>query len=279
VNLDLPPRRPLPFDVAARMRARLVAGMSTPAAGRFDRIRSPLAVAAGVTVLAGGAMIVAQSTHGSGSDPLAAATRTTSPTSTSTQRGSGKPTSAVRPPLRVVAPRTEDLDRCATVAHASPRAHEFPPRSAWQPLYAVEAGGHRITAYRENGTKPGFCDTTATTATVSDPSAEPMSLDERGGDPGHGEFSYEGLYLSAAGVLAGYAPGVDALRFFVGRADRAEDLKAVMRENLFVVELGPLAEGDFIGTTALDSAGKTLAGSGIRFTASWVRPVGATGNA
>lgn len=291
MNLDLPPRRELPPEVRARMRDRVLAALNAPANHRPNRMRGPLAVAAGVTVLAASAMIVAQSTRGSTGGDLftsAGSTSTTSPTSRSSPRprppaSTSRPVNTAPTPLTIpqldTAKAAEDLDRCAAVAAASPRAAEFAPRQAWEPVFAVELNGHRITAYREHGTRPMFCDTTATTATVSDPSAEPMAL------TGAPEAPYYGLYLSPAGILAGVAQGIEKLDCEVrtlldtdpggGTHFLPRNEPVSLRGIQFVVHVGQLRDGDEIVTTARSTAGHETSG-GARYERARVRPVGAT---
>jgi hypothetical protein len=286
--LDLPPRRELPADVRDRMHTRIVRGMTRPVRSWIERSRTPLAAAAAVAVLAASAAIVAQSVGTSSDDSLGVAGPSSGRPSTS---GSHRPTFEPLPPLSMIpadAPAvTEDLDRCAAVASASPRAGEFAPREAWQAVYAVELTGHRITAFTESGGKPGFCDTTARTATVSDPSAPPMSLGQENlvspptsGSP-HSSvtspaFDFYGLYLSDAGVLAGFAQGVHAIELFVSTRSHGQEIKATMRDGLFMAEVGDLQDGDFVATTAKDPRGQTLGAGAFDFDRSRVRPVGAT---
>jgi hypothetical protein len=261
-DLNLPPRRPMPPDVRDRVRGRVFAGHGLARTGA----RAPLAVAAGVIVLAASAAIVAQSVAGT-PDDFRPGTTTSTTTSTTAQ-----PPPPVRfRPLPAAPPdahTTDDLDRCGAVAAASPRAAEFAPRSAWQPVYTVNRRGHRITAFREYGGKPGFCDVTATTATVSDPSAEPMSLGIGGSEP----INVEALYLSGGGLLGGIAQGVHELGAAVGD----EFSKPVLRNEVFVVDVGELADGDVLHVGAFDGDGNVIADGQMTFDHEKVRPVGAT---
>jgi hypothetical protein len=274
VNLDLPPRRELPPDVRDRMRLRALDAVRGPSADRFGRLSAPVAVAAGVTVLAASAVIVAQSTGGSSDEETFAAARPSSssrPSATTTEKPTPLPIGTLDQ-----AKAREDLDRCAAVAAASPRAAEFAPRAAWEPVYAVEWNGHRLTAYREHGARPMFCDTTATTATVSDPSAEPMAL------TGAPNAPYYGLYLSPAGILAGVAQGLTGLEFDVntlldtskGFTFRTRKETASIRESQFVVYVGQLKDGDELVSTAFN--GGPVTSGGMRFGQHRLRPAGAT---
>jgi hypothetical protein len=273
-DLNLPPRRTMPPEVRERLRTRVFADE------RPARLRAPLAAAAGVAVLAAGAMIVSQSVAGTPADYRPG----TSPNTTGTSAGllpvevlSRKVTSAdvtgpLLPELPPDAHTADDLDRCGAVAAASPRAQEFPPRSAWEPVYTVSRRGHRITAYREYGGKPGFCDVTATTATVSDPSAEPMSLGESlEGEP----INTYALYLSDGGLLAGVAQGYPQLGFAVVHSGR-RFARPALRNELFVVDVGELPDGDVLQTWAFAENGNMIASSELRFNRAAVRPVGAT---
>lgn len=277
-SLTPPPRRPLPPQTRARIRARVTAGLAPASVTRMNRLRAPLAAAASVAVLAAGAAIVAQSVGGHGDGSIGVASSSSRPAGPTTS-GSGRPTRPAGPPPQLLPPTAagiaEALDRCAAVAAASPRVREFAPRQAWQPVYAIERDGHRIVAFKEYGGKPGFCDVTSRTATVSDPSAEPMSLGKQD-IPGSQAFDYYALYLSEAGVLAGVAQGVTGLRFFLQTRTHGADVTPVLRDEVFMAEIGTLNDGDFIGTTALGERNEVLAGSGIEFDSSRVRPVGAT---
>jgi hypothetical protein len=170
----------------------------------------------------------------------------------------------------------EDLDRCAAVAGARPRAGEFAPREQWRPGYAVEHGGHRIVAFTMPAGMPMFCDTTARTVTVSDPSAAPMSLGQENlvspptsGSP-HSTVTrpavdLRGLYLSEAGILAGSAAGAHAVEPFVSTRSHGQEITAVMVDGLFMAEVGDLRDGDFVATTAKDVRGRRIAGGAFDF--------------
>jgi hypothetical protein len=275
MNVVLPPRRELPPDVNERMFSRLVTGMNEAPPSRFERLRGPLAVAAGVTVIAAGALMIPQSTTGS-DDPNRVGTPPTSKTSpTSRPRTSPTPIPPTPLPLKQLNQQMkDDLDRCGTVVANSPRANEFPPRESWQPVFTVELNGHRITAYREYGTKPGFCDVTATTATVSDPSAEPMRLfaSEAGK-----LVDIDALYLSPAGILVGTATGITTMEVQVSVLVGPNEFlprteTATVQSKLFAVHVGQLKDGDEL-VTKPDGA----QGSGMRFEQAKVRPIGATG--
>jgi hypothetical protein len=275
VNLDLPPRRELPFEVRERMRARVAAGLDAEP-GRADRLRGPLAVAAGVTVIAAASVaILAQSTAGSGHS------------SGSTPTGRPTTTTAVPtlPDPVLTTGKAEDLDRCWNVVQTSPRMPEFGPRQNWKASWATALNGHRITAFRA-GDRPMFCDTTTTTATVSDPTAEPMPMLAEDTDY-HGPAEPHALYLSPAGVLTGVAPGASRLQCTVGILDATTSgpgtrygtrlAGTVVQDGMFAMWVGDLKDGDELRTATFDAADKLLSLGGFRFERAHVRPVGATG--
>jgi hypothetical protein len=268
-DLDLPPRRTLPPEVRERIRTRVLPPAAAPS--WTVRHRAPLSVAAAVAVVAAGAVIIGQSVAGTPDDFRAGeAPPTTSPVTYEAQ-----PIPAVDP-VPPDARTTEDLDHCGTVAEASPRAREFAPRSSWEPEFTVVRGEVRITAFREYGGKPAFCEIDGTTATVSDPSAEPMGF-----AMGPGIDMYA-LYLSPNGLLAGVAQGVSNLEFAVTNVDpngahaRSKATPA-FQDELFVVDVGGLAQGSTISVNGLDTEGKVMLGGEWPYDAAKVRPVGATG--
>jgi hypothetical protein len=267
-ELNLPPHRTLPPEAAERMRAKVFAEH------RPARLRAPLAVAAGVAVLAAGAMIVSQSVAGTPDDYRPGITP---PTTSATSSGPAAPPPEAEPDLRLTATvpdarTTEDLDRCGAAAAASDRADEFAPRSAWQAMYTVSARGHRITAFAEYGGKPGFCDVTATTATVSDPSAETMNLGIAGSEP----VTVDGLYVSETCLLGGVAQGMPELGMAITHDGERRFTKPVVRDETFVVDLGTPVAGDLIEVWAFDDDGNVLASGRWTFDPAQVRPAGAT---
>ncbi|MCA1655053.1 MAG: hypothetical protein LC635_00975 [Pseudonocardiaceae bacterium] len=212
-----------------------------------------------------------QSVHGSPEDIRPG---TTTPTA---------PADASSPEMPEDAYTVEDLDRCGDVAAASPRAHEFAPRSTWQPLFTnIMADGHRITAFREPGGEPGFCDVDATSATVSDPSAAPMVL-ATAADRAVGGEDIRALYLSPSGLLAGVVvEGVAELDFDITTVDpltgditrRSRPL--VIRYDVFVTNVGHLVPGTRIDVTGHRTSGGTAVKGGLTYDPDKVRPVGAT---
>jgi hypothetical protein len=271
-DLDLPSRKALPPEVRDRIRGVTDSGAAeSPSRHRY---RGPLAVAAGVAVLAAGAVMVTQST---GRDSVGVGSTPTS----SSQSSQSPPDVYVAPPPTVVSADdpvvTAALDRCGAAVEASPRAFEFPPRSAWQPVYGVEMNGQFVVPYREYGGKPGVCATTATTATVSDPSHEPMDLgqpDDRAGQP---SYTYSGLlYLPETGVLAGFAQGVETMAVTVDDPSgvRIRIPAQTLADELFVVGVGTLADGERIHSVVSYPGGSDE--FELVFDSAKVRPVGAT---
>jgi hypothetical protein len=172
-DLDLPPRRPLPPSVRARLRARL-----TPEVPRRARFRGPLAVAAGVAVLAAGAVMISQSVG----DPDDFTPGEVPPATTT-----------VPAPDPTLAPAT--LNGVLDVCVAAVDGDDYPPREAWQPVLGARGLGVTVVAARAEG-KPYACQLTATSVTVSNPAGEvPQS-------PG----TTAGLLLNTPeGVVAGVA--------------------------------------------------------------------------
>ncbi|WP_020673488.1 hypothetical protein [Amycolatopsis nigrescens] len=164
-EFGLPVRRELPPEVRGKLRAALEEGMN-PAVGKgFSAVRRPLAVAAGVTLLFGAAVVTAQYLR---------------PT-----EGPGPAIGQTPGPLQGVrldaSKAAAELDRCWAAVQAEGKAGLFPDRSEWVPVFTTgpEAGlpGNdvNIVAARAGG-KPLFCETTRTTVTVSDPNAAPAYI-------------------------------------------------------------------------------------------------------
>ncbi|HEU5472804.1 MAG TPA: hypothetical protein VFV67_19325 [Actinophytocola sp.] len=148
----LPPRRPLPDEVRDRMRVTVLAG-GRPAHFRPNRTRRPLAVAASVIALMAGAAVAVQ-----------------------TVTGPDEITGDQPPPLdRATA--DANLDRCWRALADKQRT--VPGRDTWMPVLMVANRGITVTAARAAG-KPLFCETTGTTATVSDPNAVPHPIEDTG---------------------------------------------------------------------------------------------------
>jgi hypothetical protein len=165
-ELKLTDHRPLPPEVRDRLRIKVMTGLDAPPrwSSRLARARPPLAVAASVAVLAAGAMIVAQSVHGYSGGT--GGTRTTAPSTTSAGATLNHPEA------------DGELDRCWRALQQRGRAAQFPNRRTWQPVFNYTFGPVKVTAARAAG-KPLFCETTYTTATVSDVNATPAYVQGR----------------------------------------------------------------------------------------------------
>jgi hypothetical protein len=264
-DLDLPPRSTLPPETHDRIWARV--NTETPR----SRYKAPLSVAAAVAVLAAGAIIVGEPTGTS--DGYRAGT--TPPPSVTTVPGSD-------PQLTVTEPNAqseEDLDHCWAAVTASQREDEFALREDWRPVFTVIrarplglGGLVRVTAFREPGGKPGFCEINEVMrqdenfqpapstwmATVSDPGAEPISLATGGG------ADVQGLFYST-GLLAGVANGVDSVRFGLTNLhpDTGVPVSStpppLFRDGLFLVEIGGLHVGSEVAATGLNGDGDEVA--------------------
>lgn len=236
-TLDLPPRRPLPRETRDRMRRTV----DTGTAGPPRRSRAPMAAAAAV-VLGAAVAFVATSVP---DDDRPVAT---------------PPDVEFRTPTLAMAGghTEEDLDRCAEVATASPRAAEFAPRRQWHPRFTADLpGGARVTAFVDNGGTPSFCEVTMTSATVSDPTADWVSM---AGNPATlRPASVEGVFLSPTGALAGVADGVTALEFYIVRNGDIVPLAVpTLRQGLFVVDLGSYRDKDDVRLVGRNSQGMAV---------------------
>jgi hypothetical protein len=202
-----PPRREMPQEVRERLRRKLWRDLDRPA--RFRR--APLAVAAGVALLAAGAVVVTQSVPSPRAD---------------------LPTLATVSPTASAAPASPaDLDRCYAAAETSPTV---PDRSQWTLSFSTEVGGVAVIAARAGG-KPLFCESTLTSVTVSDPSAAPAFA--RGSTTG-------AVFATPNGTVAGVVdPAWDS--FEIRAADDKDALVAPPEkaDGMFVlytsVALGP----------------------------------------
>jgi hypothetical protein len=164
-ELGLPAGRELPDAVRQRLRVELDREMARETTGQ-RRVFKPFAVAAAVMVLFAGAIFVAQGLPG--------------------DRGLSVGGALPLDPVKANA----ELDRCWAGAQA--QGAKMPERSNWVPSFNVGRDGLSVVAARADG-KPFFCETTATTVTVTDPNVPPVSL-------GNGVGS---VLFSANGVIAG----------------------------------------------------------------------------
>ncbi|WP_410630131.1 hypothetical protein [Amycolatopsis sp. cmx-4-83] len=166
-DLGLPPRRALPGDVRDRLRAEVRAGIGKPKRAKHVWY----AAAAAVLVLAAGAVVVTRQLRQPAEAPPAVPGGLTL---------DGKLA-------------TTALDRCWAAVQVAGKTDRVPPRAEWVPLLTEELEGDAVVAATAAG-KPMFCETTATTVTLSDPGATPAYA------PG----SRSGLLLySATGLVGG----------------------------------------------------------------------------
>ena len=255
-TLDLPPRRPLPRETRDRVRRTIDTGTMAPQ----RRSRAPMAAAAAVVLGAAVAFVATSVTR-------------ESPPAAMPYPGD------FRTPTMVVADghTDEDLDRCADVATASPRAADFAPRRQWRPRFATALpDGTRVTAFVSRGGTPSFCQVTTAAATVSDPKAEPVPIAT--GATGQRPASVEGVFLSPAGVLAGVADGVAALEFSLVRDGRTVPLAVpTVRQGLFVVEIGAFDPEDAVEVVGRDRQGMAVVSGSLSLAPADRPAMGVTG--
>jgi hypothetical protein len=153
-----PPRRELPPEVRDRLRRKLWRDLDRPARFRFDRVRAPLAAAAGVAVLVAGAVIVTQAVPPRAALPA--------------DNEASVPSRISAAPLDSAAHANAELDRCFAAARTSPQSGAYPDRPEWRPAFTTEIGGIAVTAARADG-KPLFCESTLTSVTISNPGLDP----------------------------------------------------------------------------------------------------------
>ncbi|MEW2499170.1 MULTISPECIES: hypothetical protein [unclassified Amycolatopsis] len=163
---NLPPRRELPPEVRDRIRLRVRAGLAEEKRPAHRR-RSVWLVAAAVVVVATGVVFAAGVPRDDSAGPLA--------------------------PARPRDPGHDMLDRCWNAM--KPYYPTIADPSAWDIPFILSHGAATLTAAMIDG-RPLFCETTATTVTVSDPDAVPSPV------PG----SQAKVYLRTAdGLVAGMA--------------------------------------------------------------------------
>ncbi|WP_410569192.1 hypothetical protein [Amycolatopsis sp. cmx-4-61] len=169
-DLELPPRRELPDDVRARLRAEVRRGL-----GKRRPSRVWYAAAAAVVVLAAGAVVATQVIR---HQPVA---------------GPGPGPDTANPLTLDVRVATSSLDRCWAAVQAAGKQDRVPPRADWIPEFTQVLPADAVVAVTVAG-KPMFCETTDTTVTLSDPEATPAYV------PG----TRTGLLLhSATGMVGG----------------------------------------------------------------------------
>lgn len=171
---QLPEHRTLPDDVRLRARRRLSEGMN-PA----TRTARPLLIAAGVSVLAAGAVFTGQALYGGNTDVA-------TPPMQYNGELVGKDRAVVNHVERgTVAPDT--LARCTAAATT------HPPADQWQPIATSNKNGTVLTAFR-GPTGLFFCANTATTTTISAPN--PVKIED-------GRRQVKILFTTPSGTLAG----------------------------------------------------------------------------
>ncbi|MFD5829569.1 hypothetical protein [Lentzea sp. NPDC060358] len=172
---QLPEHRRLPADVRMRARRRLSEGMR-PAA----RTGRPVLIAAGVSVLAAGAVVASQALLGT-------AAQVAAPPYQHNGEFVGKDQAVVNH----VESRTVDPD---SLARCGAAAKDHPPVGDWAPLATSRKNGTVLTAFF---TPAGvfFCANTATTTTVSPPVADGPIAD--------GSRQVKILFTTPGGAMAG----------------------------------------------------------------------------
>lgn len=171
---QLPEHRTLPDDVRMRARRRLSEGMG-PAA----RNGRPILIAAGVGMLAAGAVFAGQALYGGGAE-LAR------PSYQHNGEFVGKDRAVVNHvELGKVDP--DVLSRCVAAAK------NHPPAAEWQTIATSHKNGTVLTAFRAPA-GVFFCATTATTTTISAP--DPVKIDD-------GRRQVKILFTAPTGAMAG----------------------------------------------------------------------------
>ncbi|MEU0884892.1 hypothetical protein ABZ345_40405 [Lentzea sp. NPDC005914] len=218
---QLPEHRALPDDVRLRARRRLSEGMNPRASNR-----RPALIAAGVSLLAAGAVFAGQALNGGNAD-----------VATPPMQYNGE----FAGPDRAVVNRVERgkvapdaLARCVAAA----KAH--PPADQWQTIATSTRNGTILTAFR-GPTGLFFCANTATTTTISDPN--PVQIDE-------GRRKVKILFTTPSGTMAGLvSPDVKFLSLSrIAEPDQNTTMPALV-DGLFLAPSGyTLAE---TGTKAM----------------------------
>ena len=108
---------------------------------------------------------------------------------------------------------------------------------------------------------------------MSDPSAEPMDLGLNGGTE---PINTDALYLSDSGLLNGVAQGYPEMGFAIVHDGERLLARPTLRDQLFVVDLSGLADGDVLEVRAFAGDGSVLASGETTFRNADVRPVGAS---
>ncbi|MEV7091510.1 hypothetical protein AB0M80_01585 [Amycolatopsis sp. NPDC051045] len=216
----LPPRRGLPDDVRARLRAEIRQGIGKPRRAKHVWY----AAAAAVVVLAAGAVVATQMVR---PQPVAGPA----------------PGPGTEVPNRLtldVRVATSSLDRCWAAVQAAGKQDRVPPRAEWVPLFTEVMRADSVVAATAAG-RPMFCETTETTVTLSDPAATPAYAPD----------TRTGLLLhSATGMVGGVlAPGEDRL-FLDSRTEDGDNMSQS-------ISFSPVTR-QFVGMTRSDPVRTTL---------------------
>jgi len=204
-DLELPPRRSLPPEVRDRIRGVTDSGFAEPS--RRQRHRGPLAVAAGVAVLAAGAVMVTQSTGDR------SGTVTTPPTTSTT---SASATTAPSPLAQ------DALNRCWAVLNDR---GDTPAPDPWRWVVDQQSPGVYAVAAMA-GSQPVFCQVTANTVTVTDPDRAPVYA------PGTRTAV---LLHTAEGVIAGVAdPAWTRVGLLIDDSDGRTAAPTIQEKGLFL---------------------------------------------
>lgn len=173
---QLPENRTLPDDVRLRARQRLSEGMNPRASSR-----TPALIAAGVSLLAAGAVFAGQALTG-GTAEVAG------PSYQYNGEFVGKDRAVVNH-VQIATVDPDALARCVAAAQA------HPPAAEWQTIATSRKNGTTLTAFRAT-TGVFFCANTATTTTISAP--DDTKLDD-------GMRQVKILFTTPTGTIAGLA--------------------------------------------------------------------------
>jgi hypothetical protein len=125
---------------------------------------------------------------------------------------------------------TAEVDRCWEAAQRLAKEARFPDRSEWRPVLSIAAGGlSSVTAIQTNS-RPLFCETTNSSVTLSNPSADPVYA------PG---TKTAAMLATVNGTVAGVAdPSWPDMRVSVTSKFRGEDVTgtALRQDGLFIFQ-------------------------------------------
>lgn len=185
---DLPPRKDLPADLRDRLRAdvnaRIDAKIDAP---RPTRSRGPLAVAAGVALLAAGAVLVGQAVTPDSAPPAHV-------------------TMVPADELLDEATMNATLDRCTAALKTS----DLPSRAEWHPVIGQRTLTEGVVVAAMAGDKPVACQTTPSSVYMSYPF---LDFEKDNKPPYLLLSSYDGVIVGIAdpawGRVGVYATGKD----------------------------------------------------------------------